>query len=416
MTNTTLDGGPGHVVNDARVNPRTGRPAGFAELALLLAGSCLSVLGAVLLAPVLPAMSEEFADVPGAEALVPLTLTLPALFIALLAPVAGRLVDKLGRKRVLIVALLGYAVVGTAPLWLDTLAGILASRALVGIAEAFIMTCCTASIADYFLGGRRVRYLGMQAVVTTGAATIFLALGGLLGASGWRAPFWLYTVSAVIALGVIVVIWPIRQTDDGRERNAEKLAPMRWRPLILPIVVSTAAGVIFYTLIVELSYVLAAHGVTSTATLGGLAAISSLATAIGSFLFHWVTALGARVLLAASLALAGIGYVVIMVAGAVPLVMAGAVIAGFGGGLLLPTLITWAISGLPYELRGRATGAWTSSIFFGEFLCPLIVAALTAATGSLGTAVGIVGVAALVIAALIAVLMRSPRPLVSETL
>jgi len=415
MTNTTIDGAQS-VLNEARINPKTGRPAGFAELVLLLAGSCLSVLGAVLLAPVLPAMAEEFADVPGVEALVPLTLTIPALFIALLAPFAGRLVDKLGRKRVLIIALFGYALVGTAPLWLDTLAGILASRALVGVAEAFIMTCCTASIADYFLGARRARYLGMQAVVTTIAATIFLALGGLLGASGWRAPFWLYTVSVFIAVGMIFVIWPIRQTDDGRERKADHLAPMRWRPLILPILVSIAAGVIFYALIVELAFLLTERGVTSTATLGGLAAISSLATAVGAFLFHWVTRFGARILLASSLALAGIGYVVIMFAGSIPLLMVGAVIAGFGGGLLLPTLITWAISGLPYDLRGRATGAWTSSIFFGQFICPLIIAALAAATGSLSVAVGIVGIFALVLGGLIAVLMRSAQPLVSETL
>jgi MFS family permease len=415
MTNTTIDRSAA-VVNDARVNPKTGRPAGIPELVLLLAGSCLAVLGAVLLAPVLPAMAHEFADVPGSEALVPLTLTIPALFIALLAPLAGRLADRLGRKRVLIIALCGYALVGTAPIWLDTLAGILVSRALVGVAEAFIMTCCTASIADYFLGARRARYLGLQAAVTTVAATVLLAIGGLLGASGWRAPFWLYSVSVLIAVGMIFVIWPIRQTDDGRERKADRLPPMQWRPLILPILVSFAAGVIFYALIVELPFLLAERGVTSTAALGGLAAISSVATAAGAFLFHWVTRLGVRGLLAASLAVTGLGYVVMMLGSSVPIVMVGAVLAGFGGGLLLPTLITWAISGVTFELRGRATGAWTSSIFLGEFICPLVIAALAAATGSLSIAVGIVGVAALVLAGLIGLLMRSPQSLVGEAM
>ena len=65
------------------------RQAGWAQSLLLLLGSCLPVLGAVLLAPVLPRMQAHFADVPGSSVLVPVVLTLPALVIALLAPFAG---------------------------------------------------------------------------------------------------------------------------------------------------------------------------------------------------------------------------------------------------------------------------------------------------------------------------------------
>ncbi|WP_236643153.1 hypothetical protein [Actinoplanes utahensis] len=53
------------------------RRAGIPQLVLLLAGSCLSVLGAVLIAPVLPQMTGHFADVPGADVLVPIVLTVP---------------------------------------------------------------------------------------------------------------------------------------------------------------------------------------------------------------------------------------------------------------------------------------------------------------------------------------------------
>jgi hypothetical protein len=38
---------------------------------LLMAGSCLPVLGAVLIAPVLPRMQDHFAHVSGSEVLVP---------------------------------------------------------------------------------------------------------------------------------------------------------------------------------------------------------------------------------------------------------------------------------------------------------------------------------------------------------
>src|SRR4051812_25136590 len=110
MSETTLSGGVGVAA--------AGPVAGRLQLALLLAGSCLGVLGAVLIAPVLPQIKDAFAGTPGVDVLVPIVLTVPALVIALTAPFAGFVADRVDRKRLLIVAMLAYAVFGTAPLYL----------------------------------------------------------------------------------------------------------------------------------------------------------------------------------------------------------------------------------------------------------------------------------------------------------
>lgn len=47
-------------------------PAHLLRVTLLMAGSCLPILGAVLIAPVLPKVQDHFASPPGAKALVPL--------------------------------------------------------------------------------------------------------------------------------------------------------------------------------------------------------------------------------------------------------------------------------------------------------------------------------------------------------
>lgn len=65
-----------------------------------------------------------------------------------------------------------YAVLGTAPLYLDSLGAIVASRVGVGLCEAAIMTCCTTLIGDYWSGARRSRYLGLQTLMA--AATSLL--------------------------------------------------------------------------------------------------------------------------------------------------------------------------------------------------------------------------------------------------
>src|SRR5690349_23775375 len=120
MSDTVL---PAPAANPPPITGDTAAPrqAGPAQLALLLAASCLSVLGAVLIAPVLPRMTDHFAGVPGVDVLVPIVLTVPALVIGLTAPFAGLVIDAIDRKRLLLVALVVYALAGTAPLYLGSL-------------------------------------------------------------------------------------------------------------------------------------------------------------------------------------------------------------------------------------------------------------------------------------------------------
>src|SRR3954471_5316442 len=69
------------LAGEVAVDPATGRPAGRAQALTLLLASCLAVLGAVLLAPVLPDIQDAFAGTAGVEVLAPIVLTAPALVI-----------------------------------------------------------------------------------------------------------------------------------------------------------------------------------------------------------------------------------------------------------------------------------------------------------------------------------------------
>lgn len=379
------------------------RSAGRLQAALLVAGSCMPVLGAVLLAPVLPTLSRAFADTPGVGILVPLTLTLPALFVALFSPLAGWVADRVGRKQLLIFAMLAYAAFGTAPLWLDTLPAIALSRVGVGIAEAAIMTCCTTLLTDYFHGDQRNRYLGLQTMVTALAATAFFALGGVLGSISWRTPFWLYAVSACIVIPMIFKLWEPLKTTQHRDASL----PVPWRQIGVPAAVTLFGGIVFYSLIVHLPYVITDLGVADAALIGGAAAIASLATAAGAISFRFLAKLGTRLLLVIAFGLAAVGLALVSLAATVPLLMAGAVIASAGTGILLPTLLTWAVNGLDLEQRGRGTGVWTGSFFIGQFLTPIVLGAAAAALGNLSMALGALGIACAV--ALLAVLVKGPR-------
>jgi MFS family permease len=385
------------------------RRAGVWQAILLLAGSCMPVLGSVLITPVLPQLSEHFADVEGSQILVPMIVAIPALMIAIFAPFAGQIVDRLGRKNLLIVAMFAYALVGTAPAWLEALPLILFSRVLVGVCEAAIMTVCTTLIVDYFHEPRRRnKYLGLQTVATTLAATVFIGLGGALGVGGWHTPFWVYGISILIAVPMIFSLWEPQAAPDDTVAAERTRTPVPWRRIAVPLLVSVFGGFTFYVIIIEASYLVVGTGVSAndTAQIGLVAGVASLATAIGGFTFSRLARIKPGQLLPLAFGLQALGMLLIWLLPGLAGVIAGAVIASFGAGLLLPSLVTWVVAATHFEDRGRVTGWWTAAFFLGQFLTPILIGVLAGITGSLSVAVGIVGIAAGIVALLVALRLR----------
>ncbi|MFD3333201.1 MFS transporter [Streptomyces sp. NPDC058700] len=390
---------PAAVVPPPRDQAHETAAAGRLPAVVLMAGSCLPVLGAVLLAPVLPRMQDHFDGVPGSAALVPVVLTVPALALALLAPFAGMIVDRLGRKRLLVTATALYALCGTAPLWLDSLHAILISRILVGIAEAAIMTVCTTLIGDYYSGELRDRYLALQAMCASASATVFFVLGGVLGAADWRAPFWLYAVGLAIApvmARVLPTPLPSQRETETAERIPRRAFPVR--RMAGTCLLTVFGAVVFYTVPVEMAYLLDDLGTDSTRTIGAVTAVASAATVLGSLVFTRLSP-NRRSRLPVLFALCAAGFLLMGLADNLPLLIAGAVVNCVGTGLLLPSLVTRAMSLLGFADRGRGMGLWTAAFFFGQFLCPLVLLAGKEPAGSLASAVALLGVAAAVLAA-----------------
>ena len=74
------------------------------KLALLLVSS-LTIMSMITISASLPDMTTTFSDIPNGKKLVKLTLSFPGLFIALSAIVTGIVIDKIGRLKLLGLAL-----------------------------------------------------------------------------------------------------------------------------------------------------------------------------------------------------------------------------------------------------------------------------------------------------------------------
>ncbi|WBG62054.1 MFS transporter [Pseudomonas citronellolis] len=385
------------------------RPAGTAQALLLLFGSCLPVLGAVLIAPVLPRMQAHFAETPGAAVLVPVALTLPALVIAFLAPLAGLLADRVGRRPLLLASMLLYSLCGVLPLWLDSLGLIVASRAGIGLAEAGIMTCCTTLMGDYFDGQRRERLFALQMVATSLSAALFMGLGGALGESGWRTPFALYAAGLLCLPLMAALLWEPQVRHAGPARADAEGFP--WAALAPLYLLTLLAGVSLFIVPVQAGYLLQLLHVDAPQQAGMTMGANQLGVLAGALAFRLLAALPARRLLALGFATAGLGGALMALADSHALVVLAVLVNGLGVGLLLPTLITQVMLQVGFEQRGRATGGFTASIFAGEFLSPLLVLAITGgANPHLPQALLAVAIGQLILAPLCLVLLRRGRP------
>lgn len=382
----------------------TERQASSAQALLLLFGSCLPVLGAVLIAPVLPRMQAHFAETPGAAVLVPVALTLPALVIAFLAPLAGVLADRVGRRSLLLASMLLYSLCGVLPLWLDSLGLIVASRAGIGLAEAGIMTCCTTLMGDYFDGQRRERLFALQMVATSLSAALFMGLGGALGESGWRTPFALYAVGVLCLPLMAALLWEPQARRVEHEPTSASRFP--WAALAPLYLLTGLAGVSLFIVPVQAGYLLQLLHVDGPQQIGLTMGANQLGVLAGALTFRLLAELPVRRLLALGFATAGLGGALMALSSSHAPVVLAVLLNGLGVGLLLPTLITQVMQQVGFDQRGRATGGFTASIFAGEFVSPLLVLVLTGGVAShLPHALLLIAVAQLALAPLCLLLL-----------
>jgi MFS family permease len=373
------------------------RTAGTLQGIVLMLPAILAVMGILVLVPVLPQMMAHFAQVPNHQYLVQGgVLTMPALCVMLFSPLAGWLADRFQRRRILIVGMIAYAFFGIAPILLDDLFAIIATRIGVGICEAIIMTVTTTLICDYFSGSVREKWLASQTAVASLAALVLIFAGGLLGSAyGWRGPFWMYLLSLILLIGVIAFTWEpptpaTGQTDSPGNSTGSIQFP--WARTSGVCAITLLASIMFYAVPTVGSLAFEALGVTDPARIGKLTAIASLGVPLGTLVFRGVARWPIGLLLGCELAIIGGAF---MWMGKVSNLQTFVLAAGLnqvGCGMILPTLLTWATRGLAFEVRGRGTGFWTGSFFMGQFLSGMVITLIGEHVGGLSSALLVIGV------------------------
>lgn len=137
--------------------------------------------------------------------------------------VASVLVERIGRKRMLMIGTAGFAVGSLVCALAPTIVVLLAGRVIQALASAVVTPASVALIVPEFPDSHRPTAVAAWAASGSVAASIGPALGGLLvDAGGWRWAFWILLPGGLIGLLLVSLI--VTESHDPDPRPIPDLA------------------------------------------------------------------------------------------------------------------------------------------------------------------------------------------------
>jgi MFS family permease len=386
------------------------RQAGIVQGIVLSLVTFLPIMATVSLAPGMPLFLDHFKTVPHVSMLVPMLITVPAVLIAITSPFAGALSDAVGRKRILLAAMVLYGVCGMAPLVLDSIYALLVSRVGVGVAEGMLMTVGKTLVGDYYAGERRQRWVGYQGGIDACLGSLTWLLGGVLASGSWRGPFLLYTLSVPMFFAVLWLLWEPERPTPAAQSAALPATRFPWSTMSVVFGITLFTSLMYFSYPVNIAKALRELGVDSSTRVGVLTAIASLGTPLGALLYARSRVHSSPVLVGVALGCIGVAFLGIGLTHNSQVATAFGFLEQIGNGIAGAAVITWTLSCLPFEHRGRGMGLWSTFLVAGIFLSPMVFALIAGRTGGVATGFTYLG-AVCVAAALLIGRLRSLRTL-----
>jgi DHA1 family tetracycline resistance protein-like MFS transporter len=326
----------------------------------------LDLIGFGIVVPILGVYAERFGASGYAVGWLFATFSLAQLVFA---PLLGRLSDRIGRKPVIILSLVGTAVgsfvTGAAgALWVLFLGRVIdgASGGSLAVAQA--------AVADIAEPEQRPRLVGMLGAAFGVGFVFGPAIGGLAALGGPHVPF--YVAAALAAVNAVAALVRLPETLSSPHPTSRRLAVPEstdLRRLAVLGFIGTFAFVAFeatFSLFGAKRFDLT-EGSAAAVFLG----IGLLLVAVqGGGFGRLAATVGVPRLYAAGLVLAAVGLVLTGLSTGWPLLVLALFLVSIGQGVASPALTELVNRAAPTERRGQAMGFQQSSAAVGRVLGP----------------------------------------------
>jgi len=353
------------------------------SLTFIFTVTLTGILSNTLVTPAIPDILAEFGRSPESAGLL---VAVGSLAGIVMAPIAGFLADRYGRRIVLTTCLSVFGVFGGLAAAAPTFETLLAARFLQGVGSAALVNLAVVLIGDNWTGLTRTKLIGRNsAILTVGLAAMPLLSGVVTEAAGWRVTFAIYT----LALGTAGASWMVldgarpSSPPHVREQFGDAVAVLK-SPLLRAsilggfLVFIAIFGLFLTVLPVHLSEVFGLRA-------GGRGLVISLpaiTASLASFNLGRVRAASsARSIVIFSALLLVVSYVTLGLTTTLAIAIVAALVYGTSEGLFIPMLQDVTLEGAPDEHRAVVIAVWVGFARLGQTIGPLLA----------GMAIGLVG-------------------------
>ncbi|MHA1124292.1 MAG: MFS transporter [Candidatus Heimdallarchaeota archaeon] len=369
----------------------------FLQLTFVLLVNTLIILAGAAITPIIKDMKDAYPSIPNIDLVAELVLSVTSISIAVGAIFIGFIIDKFGRKKVLVITTLLNAVFGTVGFYASNIYVILVSRIFLGFAVAGIMTSITALIGDFYEGEKRDQVLGLRSMFTSFGGAIFTIVGGALGDIHWNYAYLVYFVSLLILPGVVLFIpepdrGSKKEIEENEQTNEIKVADIDDETSGFPVKIGIlsyflilVSMVIFYFIAVQLSSYFPEYGENRDIIVGLALGVSGLTSGIAAFSFKYVKRiLSTQWVFIATLLIMGGGFILLAFAPELWVTFIAIGLIGFGWGLFMPNIQSWLLLYTPTRMRGRVVGVFVLMLYLGQFISPFIALPIRVPIGLTG--------------------------------
>lgn len=353
----------------------------------LFSMAAMTVLGSVVITSALPTITRHFEEIlqnqtsfleifafEHLDILTRLVLTIPAIFVVILSPIAGMLMDKFGKLCFVFPAMIIWTLSGVSGFFLNDIYAILTSRAIFGMATAFIMTGASALLGDYYSYGgfnRRENALSWQGFFCAIGGAIFISIAGYLSSYSWRYPFLVYGLGILITLLAFMYLFEPRKFKFYNHTEVEAKANY-WQ--FFPIYfIGFFIMVIYYISPTQLPYYIEEHLGLDPKYIGVSMSVSAFCYGFFSLSYKVIVkVLNIKQIYILTLFIVGTSFLLLYFIHSYVNVLISLALLGMGGGIMLVNNSAYLFSICPENARARAYGILASCIFLGQFLSPII--------------------------------------------
>ncbi|MEY2453953.1 MAG: hypothetical protein QOD92_3527 [Acidimicrobiaceae bacterium] len=374
--------------------------------------SALVPLNSTMIAVALPRIAHDF-DISKSRASVLITLYLVAMLVG--QPLAGRVSDILGARRLATVATAGFGVFSAAAMVANSFWLLVTLRALQAAFASALIPSVQAMLREVVPDRERGRAFGVQGSVLGVGAGLGPVIGGLATAAfGWRA---IFGVNLPVVVAVLYVLQRRVAPSITRPEDHASVAPNDSGRLfnnVFGVAFSTQALSTFaqYALLLAVPIVLDSRG-WSAASIGVALSFLTLGMVVtGPYGGRLGDAHGRRRPVILGLTVTVVAVAASAVAGddvSSALLVVTLLLFGLGLGVATPSVMTAGIEAAPPARVGSAAGLLSASRYVGSIASTLVLASVVRDDGSGLATLLIVCVASLAVS--LAVARRLPgRP------